>query len=387
MLDELLNRGDVKLFIDDLKNNERYFKKNHGSFTNHNIYYSDELALYIFYDALLKFKIIIDDIYLFDDYLDDLEKVYRKMNDYDGIRLGINKVICKTVAKKLNVKDPNESKNTIIKYIYQKFILEGYLAHGFNISYEDYIKEQGFIPEIYKNYYQRFIDVNKIFEKYSSLAINKDFSCNKVYFTDDFVTGCYYSCYSPMFFYKFLFNEELYGKRIRRDAYLIDDYDACISSLKRFMVNASFSDKDKKTVLNLVKDQWDLLHSCGRDISLLLVKRNLIYHDESTSIDDYLKDTSDVFDVVDRLLSSKKNNVYYNEPISSDQIKFVNFKNFYEGFNNIVEKEEKELDKHLVSHDNDFLDKYGNVSIIMLVGSIFISLGVIISIIMFMRGL
>ena len=161
MLDDILKRDDVLLFIDELKSSERYFKKNSSNFIKNQFYYSDELALYIFYDALLKYKIILGDIFLFDEYLDNLEKLFRKIDNFEGISLGINKVLCKMVAIHLNIKDINtdSAKKDIINFIYDKYIIDGYLIHGLNINYMSDIKEQGFVPEVYNNYYQRYIDV------------------------------------------------------------------------------------------------------------------------------------------------------------------------------------------------------------------------------------
>ncbi len=75
MLDEYFQMKSVLDFIKDLKTNDCYFAKNH-SFSNHSLIVSSELALYIFYDALFKYKLIIDDIDMFDDYLDQLLNVY-----------------------------------------------------------------------------------------------------------------------------------------------------------------------------------------------------------------------------------------------------------------------------------------------------------------------
>ena len=391
MLDDLLKNEEVSIFIDELKNNEKFYKKDMRNLTSHSFYVSSEIALYIFYDALLKYKIIIDDDYLFDEYIENLEKIYKIIDNFDGIIFGINKIICKMVALKLNIKDINNdlSKKEIISFIYNKYIVNGYLIHGYNTSYESNIKNEGFVPEFYVNYYQRFLDMIKIFEKYGIYnCITKDFTNNRVYFTDDVVMSCYFSNYSPMFFYNFLTNEEIFGKRVKKDAYLLDNYEDAVSGLKRFMNNASFSDSDKKVVLDLVNDQWKLLHKSDKKISLLLVKRRLVYNDENIKLSDYLDSDSDVCEIVDRLLSSKRNNVYYDEPIDSSDIKFVTFEPYYDVKKLESEDLEKELEKHQKNQINiEFLDKYGNVSLLLLVGSLFITLGVIISIFMVIRGI
>ena len=205
MLDSYLCRVDVKKFINELKTSERYFKKTSNIYMS-NLYTSYEAALYIFYDALLKYKIIINDIYLFDEYMEQLDKLYKKLDNYDDIRFGINKLIGKILIIKLDIKniEDEESKDLIINHIYNRYIKDGYFIHGFSSSYVDKIKSEGFTPEVYENYYDRFIELNKIFAKNNVInIIHKDFNEKRVFFTDDVVLGCYYSMYSPLYFSKF----------------------------------------------------------------------------------------------------------------------------------------------------------------------------------------
>ena len=216
MLDEYFVKTSVLRMIKEIKNNERYFNKKNNFFPDSFFSIGNEAALYIFYDALYKYKIIIDDEFLFDDYLDQIEKLYRKLDNFDDIKYGINKLICSSLITKLDVRDPDgkDGKEKVIKHVYDKYIRNGYFIHGFNYTYINDIKNNGFTPEVYENYYDRFSEVNKIFEKYNcSNIINKDFDMKDVYFTDDLVMGCFYSSYAPLFYYKFLFNEECFGNR------------------------------------------------------------------------------------------------------------------------------------------------------------------------------
>ena len=263
MLDKYFVKASVIKMIREIKNNERYFQKKKHFSTESFICFGKEVALYIFYDALYKYKVIIDDEFLFDDYIDQVEKLYRKLDDFDSIKFGINKLICTFLINKFNIKDIklDESRELIIKHVYDKYIRNGYFIHGFHSTYVDDVRKNGFMPEVYDNCYTRFSKINSIFEKYDCpMIINKDFDMKSVYFTDDFVMGCFYSMYAPLFYYKFLFNEEEFGNRIRKDNCLICDYNTLIRHLKRFIINNNFSEEDKKFILDVVEDQWNLLH-------------------------------------------------------------------------------------------------------------------------------
>ncbi len=391
MLDDLLKRDDVSKLIEQIKTSERYFNKSSQEF-GHNFFVSSELALYIFYDALLKYKIILDDVYLFDEYLEQLEKLYKKIDNFEDIRRGINKVIGRMTSIKLGINSVNSDleQKQIISFIYNKYILDGYYIHGFNTSYLEDIENGDFIPGEYKNYYDDFEKINKIFSKYNAVnIIQKDFDDKKVYFTDDFVMGCYYSNYTPLFFYNFLSSKDYFGKRIRSDAFLKDDYSICTRQLKRFMSDSFFSDDDKFFVEDLVKRQWDLLHKKDKKISLMLVKRRVISSYSNISLEDYLDDDSDLDEVIDRLLTSKCGSVVCNKKIAKEDFSIINLDNYYTEDDSIVEiSYEDEYYKYKEEDvSNEFLNVYGKASIFIILGSLFISLGVIISIFMIVRGM
>ena len=387
MLDSYLNREDVLSFIKELKTSERYYEKK-NSLNIPILYYSYEEALFIFYDALLKYKIIIDDLYLFPEYLDQIDKLYKKLDNFDDIKFGINKLICKILIIKFDIKniDDEESKDLIIQHIYNKYIKDGYYIHGFSSSYVDDIKLHGFIPEKYENYYDRFIEVNKIFEKNNIVnAFSKNFNEKEVFFTDDFVLGCYYSMYSPLYFSKFLLNEDYFGKIKIKDGYLKDNYSILIGPLKRFMSNNLFNDNDKKEILKLVEDEWKLLHRRDKKISLLLVKRKII-GSKDASLEEFLKDESDIYEIVDRMLNSKNNNISYSNTLSSNDIDIIVLDTYYDSTLEKKEKEEKIYSDKEKEVNSDFLNKYGSVSYLLLLGSLFITLGVILTIFKIIGG-
>ena len=384
MLDSYLSRSDVSSFINKLRINERYYKKN-SHISIFNLCTSYEMALYIFYDALLKYKLIINDIYLFDEYLEQIEKLYQKLDNFDDVRFGINKLICRILIIKLKIKniEDEESKDLIIQYVYNKYIRDGYFIHGFSSTYIDDIKKNGFIPEKYENYYDRFNNINKVFAKNNVInAINKNFNDTKVFFTDDFVLGCYYSIYSPLYFSKFLMNEDYFGKIKRKDSYLKDSYSLLISPLKRFMSNNLFEENDKKVILDLVNDEWNLLHRKDRKICLLFVKKKII-SDKIVPLEEIFKDENDIYEIVDRLLNSKSNNVPYDKALSVDDIEIVVLDPYYE---KKEEKENEEIDSKEKEVSSEFLNKYGSVSYLILLGSLFIALGVIVTIIKIVGG-
>ncbi|MBR2828767.1 MAG: hypothetical protein IKE70_06005 [Bacilli bacterium] len=377
MFDEYLKREDVKRFLLEIRYNDCYFLKDMRQFSSYSFYMSKELSLYIFYDALYKFHLIIKDMKYFPGYLEQLDRLYKKIDSFDELEHGISKLICKIVSNQIHVHNMNqvEEGKKIITVIYHNYVEEGYFIHGFHPVYYNYIINNGFIPEVYNNYYLRFIQLNKILRKYGINPIMKDFTSNKVSYTDDFVMGCYYSTYAPNYFYQFIRQCRIFHTKRDDEAYLMDRYSIIERNLKFFMKYHLFSKEDSEFVLKLVKEQWDLIHQ-RKGLSLMFVKRRKILPNEIITLDDYLFDDKNIYEVVDRIMNSKQNNILSNEMIdsSSFQVLFIDSN----GLNSKKEKKENRF------HSHSFLNAYGSASILFIMGSMLITLGVIISIFMMM---
>lgn len=389
MLDDYLKRDDVCQFIKEIRSNERYFLKNKDSFFNDDIYIYNEVALYIFYEALYKYKLVLDDIYLFDEYLIQLEKLYKKLDNFDDILYGINKLIGKMVSIKLDINDPNGqlAKKELVSYIYNKYIVDGYLIHGFNTSYSDEVCLKGLIPGDYLDNGDKLDELNRIFAKYNVFnIIDKDDS--QLHFTDNLLMSCYYSNYSPMYFYKFLNSKEYFGKRIKQDGYLLDDYEKSISNLKKYMSDNLFNENDRKIILDIVSDEWKLLHRKDKKISLLLVKRSLFGVNDGIQINDYLNDEDDFYDICDKILVPKFSSITCSEKIDKDNLIVLNLDGYYlKEEISALEIEQEELYKYQEEEiSKEFLNVYGKASILILIGSLLITLGVIITILVVLGG-
>ena len=112
------------------------------------------------------------------------------------------------------------------------------------------------------------------------------------------------------------------------------------------MSNNLFNDKDKKVILDLVKDEWDLLHREEKKVSLLLVKRYL-FKDKYTDIKDYINSSEDIYDIVDSLLSPKKNRVNCKDIIPKEELSIITLEGYYDDQNRLAYEEEyqEELNK------------------------------------------
>ena len=379
MLNEYLKQKCVVDFINNIENNDRYFQKKYN--LKYHFYVSKELALFIFYDALLKYKIIIDNKELFETFIDQLDKLFKRVDNFSDVEVGIHGLIARFEGMNIGVRDLSDptSQRKLIYDIYQKYVENGYYIHGFSNSYYDVISREGFVSEKYENYYDRFVKLNNIFKKYKiSVPILKDFANKKVSFTDDFVAGCYYSLYGPMFFHDLFMNNTFFSKRLKISPFMTDDYNLLNSWLRRYLEFKSFSEKDKVFVLDLVKDQWDLIHKKEKKVGLLLVRKKRIKKDIDYKLNDFLNDYDDFYEIVDHILSSSQNNVSFDGKLNVGEFSLLELS--YRKKNKsveIVEEKSEEVPKKLSEN--------GKISFLLLLGSTFISLGVMITIVMLLR--
>lgn len=386
MIDDLLCNEIVKRFILDIKTSEKYFLKKFDDFHRYPFEVSKEIILFTFYEALIKYKIIISDNEYLNDYLNDLDRLFKKIVNFQDINDGINKLICKEVANKLHIADIStpEAREKIATYIFNNYCVNGYLYHGFSTVYENDLREHGFIPNVYANRYSKMSEVSKIYKKYNDVAFCKDFGNYQVYFTDNFVDACYYSLYSPKYFYKYLLDSDG-DKKLEKRLYLDDDFDKCFKYVKKY-IDKEFDENDRERVKEIIKEEWEFLNSVDRRVSLMVVKRNLIDEVDECLLDKLLKSDETLYELVDRLLCSKCKSIAFSNTLRKD-----NYDIFSLDYKDRVMEEKKievKLEEIIEETDEQSVieDVSGSVTVLMLLGSLFVSLGVIVTIVMMLRG-
>ena len=233
--------------------------------------------------------------------------------------------------------------------------------------------------------YSEFIKVQDILRKKECLNImEKDFSLREISFTDSMLMGCYYSVNAPMYFSKLLCCNEFVNKNV--DAYAKNNYELCYKNLYKLCFKLDLNDYEKNTFINTFKKQWELLDKDNSDISLILVPRKLI-DEESFDIDDFILSSREMnfTEAVSKLLSGK-NNINHTKDISRENIKFVNLY----GHNKYIKEDKKEnlvteIERTFIRNDDEFAfsNVYGKVSVVLLLGMLFIMAGVILTIITF----
>ena len=388
MLDDLIRREDVSRMLVDICNSARYYDKRTSSSMGYQLYSGAEQILFLFYDALFKYKIIIEDMDFFNEFLEQVDKLMRKIDSFSEIGYGINRLIGRICAYKLGINDidSDDTKEKVLRYVHQKYIVEGYYIHGFASRYYGSIADGGFVVEQYKNLYPKFIKVQEVLKKKKHLGIlNKDFHAREATFTDNFLMGCYYSVNAPMYFSKWICRNEFIDNPEEIDAYSMGDYDLCLKNLYKLFTKLKLNDSQKNIFLDAFKSEWKLLDKSNSNIALMLVPRSAFK--SVFDIDKFIEETRDISfaEAICKLLG-QRTNIIISKQIKKEDIKLISLC----GAKKYIKEEKKEtlaseLEKTFIRSDDEFAfsNTYGKVSILLLLGTICITLGVILTMISF----
>ena len=389
MLEEIIRREDVRGLLENIFNSARYYDKESTNSMGYQMHFGVQQILFLVYDALFKYKLIINDMSYFEDFIEQVDKLIKRIDNFYDISCGINRIIGRVCAFKLGVKDIDEkaSKNRVLKHIYDRYILNGYYIHGYSSHYYKDILENGFIIDNYNNYYDKFLKVQEILKiKGHGDILEKDFYIKKVEFTDSLLLGCYYSVNAPMFFSNLLCRNCFINNQENIDSYSKNDYQACLKNIYKLINGLNLNDEEKNIFIDAFKSEWKLLDKDNNNISLMLIPRDL-FIDSMINIDSFIEENKEVsfVDCVCKLLEHN-DNIVVNDDIMKRHITFINLDNYKKYVRSDKKDSLKvELEKTFVNNEDEFAfsNTYGKVSILLLVGTVLITLGVILTILMF----
>ena len=390
MLERFFKRRDVTEFIDEVISNSIYSKKKNSVYDSYEVFVDSSQALFTFFDAIYKFAIIIEDEAYFTEYIMQVRKVIKKFENFNDINEGINKIIGKICALKLGLSDREDviARKYIVKYVYDKYIVSGYVFHGFPSIYKDDICKYGLVPDNYHHMYDKFIEINKIFERHGFYNIlGKDFKVRGIYFTDSFILGCFYAFSAPMYFYRLLGYNSFDISNYDDKAYLNNDYFASFNNLSLLMRKAKLTEAEKKFVIKTCFEEWKLIKN-STDVSILAIKRSSVGLNYLKNIDDILAKTSfcDLGNSIGKIFNYCDNEILVTEKINSNDINLINLNNYKE-LKSIRNMKLNDIKNRQEAYNSDkIINAYGKVSILMILGSLLITLGVIATIVMFYKG-
>lgn len=383
MFYDIFKRQNVVKFFNDISKGEIYKQKDIPTSINNEIIDKNYYSILLGIDAIMKYVIVIEDMSWFDEYLNEVQLLLRKISKHNDIKIGIYKLIINYSKKKLKIKDfiLDEDKEEVIRYIYNKYITEGYFFHSFPSIFIEDVKSDGLYAANYNFELDSLKEINSVFEKYkvSNVFTKKLETMNKICITDSPFMACFYAYNSPNFLKELSLG--LIGKKDKcdLDSFFMKNYTLSRKNLVKYIKRVDMFNNDFNKVLDLFNKEWDLF-KINESIPVIgMIKRSVFNENYLTNIDEIIE--SDIVDAVSKIFNVAYNQKEITTNVLASNINIVYLPTISELGFNILEKDKKNDS----NSNNSFMDDYGSSTILALVGILLIMLGLLISIIMIGR--
>lgn len=392
MLFESLKRSDVRTFLQQLITQDRYKKIAPPESLKNNYYLEDKYAFFLAIDALSKFEQIIDDDDLVDEYIEQLERIFKKFNHYNEIKKGIYSLVGKIVGAKLNITNPHlpSNREKILRYIYEKYIVNGYFYFGFSSNYINElsfvgIRKDGFLLD------PKLVKINQIFRKTSDLNLFSDNSFN-ISITDNIIIAFYYALLSPDYLSRLVTSPYLKDDKYDKECFYTKDIVKIKENLLQLSNDRKLNAEDKNFVINTFIDVYSNDNVNELIPCIATIKRSSIGKNALKDIEEIIKNKEDsLITSISLILESR----YHSYEITNDILPFAieiteipSYNEFILGKNSfaIVNKkvnlneDELKIDEESITRNKE-VNSYGAVSI-AIIGAVLIVVGIIITIIL-----
>ena len=381
MFYKIFKREDITQFIKTILSEDIYINKDIPNMISEEKISKIEYPIYIFIDAIIKYFIIIDDERLFDNYLEQLKQIIKKVENHNDIQMGIIKLLIKYAAHKNNIEniDNVENKKKLVEYFYNKYITEGYFYHSFPSVYKDSVLKTGLDPS---NYYKSLDELKEIDEILNKYKVDNLFSkgLDKIPYiavTDSFFMAYFYASSSPLYLKELSVDISDNNKKNNGYAYLLKDYNECIKNINLFIKRKEVKESDKEKIFKFLETEWANLDINNSTLTVAVIKRKDIGKNNLPNYQNILNDvdTNDIYTSVKKILETRYNEEEIVNKIPADKITVLelpNIKNFYK------KKEDEKIKSNIEINNNEV----GSATIVALLGVLLITLGVTITIIM-----
>lgn len=382
VLSKYLKKDSVQELLKKITTDERFIQKDIPNRINEEKVNVREYPLYILLDAIMKYVIIIDDMQLFDKFLDQLERILKKVEVHNEIKSGVTKLLIKNVANKLGINniENNENKKEIIEYVYDRYIVNGYFFYFFPSIYLNKVQENGITPDNWNIPYQEIEEIENILKTY---GIHDIFSVNmekkqQLEITDSFFMACFYATNCPIYLQELCMNlnrGRTPNKSFIKEAYFSKDYHQCINNIELTLKKKKVSLKDRQIIKNFFEKEWNQLKIKESVPIIALIKRKVIDKNYLYQIEQIMKNSShtDLYTSISMILDIYNNKIELPKKVIPYKIEYIpNIKDY-------IKKEEETVVY------TDSLNEMGNATIVALVGVLLITIGVVVTIMMLGR--
>ena len=369
-------------------------------------YTYNQYSLLIVMDIVIKYQIIINDEVYNNIFLDKLKNVTTSYENHQDLVIKCNKILIdlSSIKTKLPLTS-KENKKQVLKFIYDKYIVDGYCFHSFPSRFKEEVEESGLTLDVDIKEKNDLKKINHIFANHNyKNIISRDLnvSSRAIYITDSPAMAYFYAFRSPEYMAELTSLSRYYKniKNYNRNAFYEKDYVLCKENLVSLCKHLHMTVKEENTVLKTFDKRWDSLRLSEALPCIALIKRKDLAKDSLPNIDDILEniDTMPLEVLVAKIIDSRYPVIRRYSNINSLNLAIITMPSYREIKNNkFISLEESKavlnLDDEIVT-DNEaeknfnykYAYSYGNASVIALTGLLLITLGITLSIVINVIG-
>lgn len=371
-------------------------------------YTYNQYSLLIVMDIVIKYQIIINDEAYHNIFLDKLNAITTSYQNHQDLVIKGNKILIDLASIKTKLPlTSKENKKQLLKYIYDKYIVEGYCFHSFPSKCKKEIEENGLTGNIDVKELNDLKKINYIFEHHNYKNIisrNLKEKSRAIYITDSPAMAYFYAFRSPEYMAE-LTSLSKYYKNIKdynRNAFYEKNYDGCKSNLESLCKHLNMTVKEENTVLKTFDKRWSHLKLSESMPCIAFIKRKDLAKDYLPNIEEIIEsvDSMPLEILVSKIIDSKYKIIRRYSNISSLNLSIITMPSYREIKNNkflskekpkvVLNLKEEKITVNDEEEEKNFNFKYaysyGNASVLALTGLLLITLGLTLSIIIKVIG-
>lgn len=368
-------------------------------------YTYNQYSLLIAMDIVIKYQIIIGDETYHSYFLNKLSNITTNYESHQDLVIKGNSLLVDLVAKKLDLnKSITEDKKEIIKYIYDRYIVNGYCFHSFPVALKKSVEEEGLTQVIDYKELSDLKRINYIFAKHNYKNIisrNLKTTSKAIYITDSPAMAYYYAFRSPEYLAELTSLSKYYKniKQYDKNAFYEKDYQKCKSNLVSLCEHVNMTVKEENTILKAFDKRWYNLNISKSTPCIAFIKRSDLAKNSLSNINEIIEnvDKVDLSILISKITDSKYPVIRRYSNINSLNLTVITMPSYREIKNNKFISQEVEK-KPIVNITRETYQKdkkqkkfkytysYGNASVLALCGLLSITLGMTLIIILKIIG-
>ncbi len=406
----LLKNEHLLSILHNVLMNETTKNKVSNASINGESYSYNRYSLLITMDIVIKYKIIINDETYNNYFLNKLDTITSNYNNHEDLIIKGNYLLIDLVSNKLNVTTTKtEDKKEILKYIYDKYIVNGYCFHSFPSIFKEKTEEVGLTQDIDIKELNDLKKIDYIFSNHNyKNIISRDLKekSRAIYITDSPAMAYYYAFRSPEYMAEITSLSKYYNylKDYNKDAFYLKDYHKCKSNLASLCQHVNMTTKEETTILKTFDKRWKALNLSESLPCIAFIKRSDLAKNYLSNIDDIINsvDTIDLNILVSKITDSKYPIIKRYSNINSLDLTVITMPSYREIRNNkfiIKDKpktvaapitreayQEEKVKKEGFNFNYKNAFSYGNANVVALTGLLLITLGMTLTIIINVLG-